>query len=160
MRWTGAVPMCYSTQAAGAKSPCERLTTVHRRDFTSHTRVSSRPTRRAAACVFTSHTPLRVSSLPTRRAAACVLTSHTPRSSVCLHFPHAAQRRASSLRRTDPPKTEPDRPVLRDVRLNHLTTRPRVATWSRGRLVKWLRRTRLVTGSKPRTVKTETMARG
>ena len=33
-----ADPMCPSTQpTAGAKSPCERLTTAHRRDFTSHT---------------------------------------------------------------------------------------------------------------------------
>ena len=33
-----ADPMCPSTQpTAGATSPCERLTTAHRRDFTSHT---------------------------------------------------------------------------------------------------------------------------
>ena len=33
-----ADPMCPSTQpTAGAKSPCERPTTAHRRDFTSHT---------------------------------------------------------------------------------------------------------------------------
>jgi hypothetical protein len=90
---------------------------------TSHAaqrRASSRSTRRAAACVFTFHTPRSgVTSLPhtprsgvylrfltqrrlslplTRRAAASVLTSYTLCSGVFLHFPHAAQRRVPSLR--------------------------------------------------------------
>ena len=87
-----ADPMCPSTQpTAGAKSPCERLTTAHRRDFTSHTP-------RSGVSLHVLHAAQRcASSLLTRCTAACDLTPHTPRSGVRLHFPHPAQRHVPSL---------------------------------------------------------------
>ena len=98
MRRTRAAPVCPSTQpVAGAKSPCGAI------DDRAAGGVTSLPTRRAAAYLHFLHAAQQ------RRAAACVFTPHTPRSGVRLHFPHAprsgvrlhsshaAQRHASSL---------------------------------------------------------------
>ena len=65
--------------------------------FRSHARMTrqtpNRP-RRAAACVFTSHTPLHgVCRHFPHAAQRTRRTADTPHSGVCLHISHAAQRR-------------------------------------------------------------------